>query len=85
MPILCLSMLSGKIAMLKKSVIIGGRHSTSISLEKEFYAELQEIAQKRALSINQIITEIDNHRNDDNNLSSAIRIYILQTIKNSPK
>lgn len=85
MPILYLLMLSGKMAMLKKSVIIGGRHSTSISLEKEFYAELQEIAQKRALSINQIITEIDNFRNDNNNLSSAIRIYILQTIKNSPK
>ena len=33
--------------MLKKSVIIAGRHSTSISLEEEFFTELKLIAAAR--------------------------------------
>ncbi len=67
--------------MLKKSVIIANRHSTSISLEKEFMEELEIIAKENNKSINQLITEIDSTR-EQNNLSSAIRIYILKQLKN---
>lgn len=66
--------------MLKKSVIIANRHSTSISLEAEFMAELETIAKQKGLSINQLVTEIDSKREHDN-LSSAIRIYILNHLK----
>lgn len=66
--------------MLKKSVIIANRHSTSISLEAEFMAELETIAKQKRLSINQLVTEIDSKREHDN-LSSAIRIYILNHLK----
>lgn len=63
--------------MKKISVIIAGRHSTSITLEEEFYFELQKIAQMQHKSINAIVTDIDAQRNCEN-LSSAIRIYILK-------
>ncbi len=67
--------------MLKKSVVIAGRHQTSISLEDEFYVELQRIATQKGLSINQLVTEIDRQRQHEN-LSSAIRIFILKFLKN---
>ena len=66
--------------MQKLSVIIANRHPTSISLEKEFIDELKEIAQQKSKSINQIVTEIDASR-QNKNLSSAIRVYILQCLK----
>ncbi len=67
--------------MLKKSVIIAGRHNTSISIEQEFYDELLNVCRERNLSLNALITEIDSARSDKNNLSAAVRIYILQYIK----
>lgn len=67
--------------MKKISVIITNRHQTSISLEQEFWDEFQKIAQEKNMSINQLVTEIDSTRELEN-LSSAIRIYILQYLKN---
>ena len=67
--------------MKKISVIIAGRHYTSITLEEEFYEILLNIAQEKKLSINALVTEIDIMRNEKNNLSSAIRIYILEYLK----
>ena len=66
--------------MAKKSVVIAGRHETSISLENEFYEELVTIAREKNLSINQLVTEIDEEREVEN-LSSAIRLYILKYLK----
>lgn len=66
--------------MRKQSVIIAGRHSTSISLEEEFWQQLKEIAAQKNMSINQLVTEIDRERNLEN-LSSAIRVYILRELK----
>lgn len=66
--------------MQKKSVVIAGRHQTSISLEDEFYAELESIAKEKNISINSLVTEIDSKREHEN-LSSAIRVYILKYLK----
>lgn len=68
--------------MHKQSIIIANRHQTSISLEYEFFEELKALANEEGLSINQLVTKIDNER-ENNNLSSAIRIYILQKLKDS--
>jgi len=68
--------------MRKLSVIIANRHSTSISLEDEFWAELKRIAADKDISINQLVTQIDAERKDEN-LSSAIRVYILKQLQNS--
>lgn len=66
--------------MRKQSVIIANRHSTSISLEDEFFDELKELARQKDMSINQLVTEIDAVREQEN-LSSAIRVYILKDLK----
>ena len=66
----------------KRSVTISG-HSTSVSLENEFWNALENIATKSDISIAALITEIDNNRPDSHNLSSAIRVYILKHIQES--
>ena len=45
-------------AIRKRSVIIAG-HRSSVSLEPEFWAALKGIAQRRGVSINDLVTEID--------------------------
>ena len=65
--------------MIKISVLIAGKHATSVSLEQEFYDVLLEICQKEKQSLNQLITYIDENRQTEN-LSSAVRIYILKYI-----
>lgn len=66
--------------MLKRSVVIAGRHNTSITLENEFMQELENIAILQNKTINQLVTEIDSSRTSPN-LSSAIRVYILNYLK----
>lgn len=68
--------------MLKKSVIIAKRHYTSISIEPEFWEEFERIANKESVSTNELITKIDAQRGE-NNLSSAIRVFVLQSLKTS--
>ena len=67
--------------MKKISVLIAGRHLTSISLEDEFLNEIKEIAKEKNLTLNKLITEIDTNRKDKN-LSSAVRLYVLNKLKN---
>ena len=65
--------------MKKHSVTISG-HATSITLEDPFWNALTNIATARGLSRNKLVSEIDTRRKEFNadNLSSAIRIYILR-------
>lgn len=62
--------------MTKISVSLSG-HQTSVSLEPEFISALREIAARRNISIAALIAEIDGTRKLGDNLSSAIRIWIL--------
>ena len=66
--------------MKKISVLIASRHTTSITLEEEFYAALKKIAKAQDRSINDIITEIDANRKEKN-LSSAVRVYVLKILE----
>ncbi len=66
--------------MKKISVSLSG-HQTSISLEPEFISELQRIAKTQNKSIASIISELDKTRTPNQNLSSAIRVWILKNIK----
>lgn len=66
--------------MIKISVLIAGRHATSISLEEEFYEEFLNIAAEKKMSRNQLITLIDRTRSAEN-LSSAVRLFVLQYYK----
>ncbi len=64
--------------MKKRSVKIAG-HATSVTLEDEFWEALGEIAARRGVSLNQIIAEIDAGRSG--NLSSAIRVFVLKSLR----
>lgn len=62
----------------KHSVVIAG-HRTSVSLENAFWEALGDIARQRGLSVNRLIVEIDRGRSS--NLSSAIRVFVLETLR----
>ncbi len=64
----------------KRSVNIHG-HQTSITLENEFWDDLKSLAASRGLSMNKLVAEIDDTRAPENNLSSALRLYILKSLK----
>lgn len=66
--------------MKKRSVRIAG-HQTSITLEEPFWSGLKVLAQKENLSINQLITHIDETRTAEN-LSSAIRLFVFSQFLN---
>ncbi|MFV0280737.1 MAG: ribbon-helix-helix domain-containing protein [Rhodoblastus sp.] len=68
---------SGRV--IKRSLTIAG-HRTSISLEEIFWADLREIARRRALSVAALVAEIDAARGEAN-LSSALRVFVLQQAK----
>lgn len=59
----------------KRSVRVAG-HPTSVSVEEAFWRALKEIAARRGVSLNDLITEIDRRR--AGNLSSAIRVFVLE-------
>jgi predicted DNA-binding ribbon-helix-helix protein len=61
--------------MQKRSFSIAG-HRTSIALEPEFWAGLEDIARTRGLSMAALVREIDETR-DLPNLSSAMRVTVL--------
>ncbi len=65
--------------MKKISVSLSG-HQTSITLEPEFIDALQKLAIRHNRSVASIINEIDTTRKPDTNLSSAIRVWVLQQI-----
>ena len=66
--------------MRKRSVTIDG-HRTSVSLEDAFWTELSAIAQARGLSLNALVADIDHTRAAPGNLSSTLRLYVLDELK----
>lgn len=64
----------------KHSVTLRG-HRTSISLEDEFWQEFRAIAAEKNMPINALVAEIDAERGLDLGLGSAIRLYVLQSLK----
>jgi predicted DNA-binding ribbon-helix-helix protein len=61
---------------LKRSVTISG-HRTSVSLEAEFWQALTEIAAELKRPLAKLIDEIDKRDGRGNNLSSALRVFVL--------
>ncbi|MGH6760034.1 MAG: ribbon-helix-helix domain-containing protein [Phyllobacterium sp.] len=64
----------------KRSVSIRG-HRTSFSLEDPFFEIIESIAEQRQISLAALIADIDAARDRRSNLSSALRIYVLEWIK----
>jgi predicted DNA-binding ribbon-helix-helix protein len=66
--------------MRKRSITIDG-HPTSIALEDAFWDELSALAQVRKLSLSALVAEIDKARGGPGNLSSALRLHVLDALK----
>jgi predicted DNA-binding ribbon-helix-helix protein len=64
--------------LVKRSVRIAG-HPTSVSLEAPFWEALREIASRRRLSVNMLLSTIDTDRSG--NLSSAVRLFVLESCR----
>lgn len=64
----------------KHSATLHG-HRTSFTLEDAFWIELQDIAKSRQISLASLIAEIDDQRDADSNLSSALRVHVLHHLK----
>ena len=62
--------------MIKKSMSING-HKTSVSLEKEFWDDLNLIAKKKKVSLSKLVSDIDIENKKSQNLTSRLRVYCL--------
>ena len=69
-----------KSRIVKRSIIRNG-HKSSVSLEGQFWDCLREIAKSKMLTVSKLVEEIDRHRDGDN-LSSAIRLFVLEYYQN---
>jgi predicted DNA-binding ribbon-helix-helix protein len=72
--------MSDKSSVAKRSVTIAG-HKTSITLEDAFWSGLKEIANRRDISVSDLLAAIDSER-EEGNLSSTIRLFVLDCYRN---
>lgn len=63
---------------MKKISVSISKHLTSFSVEREFIDELKLIARERKVTLAALVREIDESRNEKQNLSSAIRTFVLK-------
>ncbi len=67
----------------KRSVSIRG-HRTSFSLEDPFFDALADMAKAKDKPLASLIVEIDESRPREANLSSALRIAVLNWVRSKP-
>jgi predicted DNA-binding ribbon-helix-helix protein len=67
--------------IVKRSIVIAG-HKTSVSLEEPFWTCLREIAHSQQATMSTVVTDIESGRLNGN-LSSAIRTYVLNKVRQS--
>lgn len=67
-------------ALIKRSFTLHG-HRTSLALEPEFWAVVDEEAERRDQAIAALIAEIDLTRDPDDSLSSIVRVWALTTVQ----
>ena len=64
-----------KSPVVKRSIVVGG-HKTSVSLEEAFWDGMKEISRERGKTLSELVSAIDDRR-QQGNLSSAIRLFVL--------
>ena len=63
---------------MKKISVSISKHLTSFSVEQEFIDELKFIAKTRKMTLAALVREVDDNRDPKQNLSSAIRTFVLK-------
>jgi predicted DNA-binding ribbon-helix-helix protein len=71
-----------KSPVIKRSIVIAG-HKTSVSLEDAFWSGLKDIAAMRSTTLSDLVASIDQGRHLGN-LSSAIRLFVLDHYRSQP-
>lgn len=66
--------------VVKRSVVVGGQ-KTSVSIEDEFWSELKILARQQNRTVSDLVHSISAARGEGANLSSAVRVYILDQMK----
>ena len=66
-------------AIVKRSVVIGDEKS-SVSLEDAFWVVLKELAREQKVPLCELITGV-NARRSVGNLSSALRLFVLDQVR----
>jgi predicted DNA-binding ribbon-helix-helix protein len=69
-----------KSPVVKRSIVVAG-HKTSVSLEDAFWRGLKDIASTRGMTLSDMVAAIDSRR-QHGNLSSAIRLFVLEHYRN---
>jgi predicted DNA-binding ribbon-helix-helix protein len=69
-----------KSPVVKRSIVIAN-HKTSVSLEDAFWKGLKDIAHDRDVTLSDLVATIDTERLHGN-LSSAIRLFVLDHYRN---
>ena len=69
-----------KSPVVKRSIVIAN-HKTSVSLEDAFWKGLKDIAHDRDVTLSDLVATIDTER-VHGNLSSAIRLFVLDHYRN---
>jgi predicted DNA-binding ribbon-helix-helix protein len=69
-----------KSLVVKRSIVVAG-HKTSVTLEDAFWNGMKEIASGRNITLSDLVTAIDSERRQGN-LSSAIRLFVLDFYRN---
>ncbi len=64
----------------KRSVSISG-HRTSFSLEDQFFDCLRTLADEQNVTLASLVKTIDENRHRQSNLSSALRLYVLEAAR----
>ena len=64
----------------KHSLTLRG-HRTSVSLEDAFWHEFRRIARDQGRAVNDLAAEIDEGRGTSVGLASAIRVFVLDQVR----
>jgi len=67
--------------LIKRSLSLAG-HRTSLSLEPEFWAELDQAARDRGQSLASLVGEIDESRGAEP-LASSMRVWVLKRLRDT--
>ncbi|MDQ2080129.1 ribbon-helix-helix domain-containing protein [Xanthobacteraceae bacterium Astr-EGSB] len=66
--------------VVKRSVVVAGQ-KTSISIEDAFWSELKSLARRQNRTVSDLVHAINAGRREGANLSSAVRVYILDQLR----
>lgn len=70
-------------ALIKRSLSLHG-HRTSLALEPEFWEVVDACTDIEHRSLAGLIAEIDDSRDPEDPLSSAVRVWVLKRVQSRP-